>query len=196
MLSDSDTESECSLDSLIVGDDYEIVFTCMLDQSNLQKYNFLNPPAPTPAPAPAPAPPQPQPQPQPQSPLPPLPPPPPPPSPSPPAPLQSAAKKRREELKTFIMEHPSLWSVIQRPRENRKYEGSENPKYEGRVDKYYWNYLEKTMFRSLKDVERYIESGIVPKYVPKNKKPRLEANNIVDEKFHEHISSQGAMSST
>ncbi|XP_042480554.1 uncharacterized protein LOC122061377 [Macadamia integrifolia] len=76
----------------------------------------------------------------------------------------------REEIKAYLTARPTEWYLEERKR--KSIEG-----HEGRTDRYYWNYLERTFFRSLKEVERYIETGVLPKPLPKIKKPRLEANN-------------------
>ncbi|XP_042480573.1 uncharacterized protein LOC122061392 [Macadamia integrifolia] len=78
----------------------------------------------------------------------------------------------REEIKAYLMARPSEWYLEERKRKDIK-------GHKGRTDRYYWNHLEKTFFRSLKEVERYIETGVVPKPPPKIKKPRLEANNLM-----------------
>lgn len=41
---------------------------------------------------------------------------------------------------------------------------------------YVWNFLERTFFRSYMDIEKYIETGFVPKNQPKTKKKKLEEN--------------------
>ncbi|XP_042481806.1 uncharacterized protein LOC122062167 [Macadamia integrifolia] len=89
----------------------------------------------------------------------------------PPSPSQHC-KMRREEIKAYLMARPTEWYLEERKR--KSVEG-----HKGRTDRYYWNYLERTFFRSLKEVERYIETGVVPRPLPKIKKPRVEGNNLM-----------------